>query len=76
LSQIAIKDAANRLDDLVNESRAGREIILTRDSQPVAKIVPVSSDRPRPRRGSGKDFISFIAPDFDATPEGFEEYMP
>ena len=75
MSQIAIADAAIRLDDLVNESRAGQEIILTRNNQPVAKIVPVSIERPRPRRGSGKDFIRYIAPDFDATPEGFEEYL-
>lgn len=76
MSQIAITDAAIRLDDLVNESRAGREVILTRNSEPVARIVPVIGERPRPRRGSGKSFISHIAPDFDATPEGFEEYMP
>ena len=75
MSQIAIADAAIRLNDLVNESRAGREVILTRDKQPVAKIVPVNVERQQPRRGSGRGFISYIAPDFDATPEGFEDYL-
>lgn len=31
---------------------------------------------PRARRGSMKDMIIAVAEDFDATPEGFEEYMP
>lgn len=76
MSQIAISEAAIRLNELVDESRAGREVILTRNSQPVAKIVPLTTSKPQPRRGSGKNFVRFIAPDFDATPEGFEEYMP
>jgi prevent-host-death family protein len=76
MSTIAIEEAAQRLDQLVDESRAGREVVLTRADRPVAKIVPVAGERPLPRRGSGKDFIAYVAPDFDATPEGFEEYMP
>ena len=31
---------------------------------------------PKPRQaGWGKDFFAYIAPDFDETPPGFEEYM-
>ena len=73
---VAIKDAAKRLDELVKDSQSGEEVILTSDDQPVAKIVGLPSERPLPQRGSGKDFIVYMAPDFDDTPEGFEEYMP
>ncbi len=76
MSQVTIAEAAHRLDELVNESRAGHEVVLTRNSKPVAQIVPLTGEHPRPQRDSGKDFISYIAPDFDAVPEGFEEYMP
>ena len=39
-------------------------------------VINGPAERPLPRRGSGKDFIVYVAPDFDETPEGFEEYMP
>jgi prevent-host-death family protein len=76
MSQITISEAAQRLDELIDESRAGGDVVLTRDNHPVAKIIPLLGERPRPRFGSGKDFIAYIAPDFDEIPEGFEEYMP
>ena len=31
---------------------------------------------PTRKPGWGKNIFLFVAPDFDATPEGFEEYMP
>jgi prevent-host-death family protein len=75
MSQVTIEEAATRLSELIDGTPAGEEIILTRNDQPVAKLIPLS-DRPRPRRGSGKGFILRIADDFDEIPEGFEEYMP
>lgn len=75
MAQVTIEEAASRLSDLITETPVGEEIILTRNSLPIAKLIPLQ-DRPRPRRGSGKTFIRRIADDFDAVPEGFEEYMP
>jgi hypothetical protein len=41
----------------------------------VLKLVLLDKPK-RPRKpGSGKGQILYIAPDFDATPEGFEEYV-
>ena len=31
---------------------------------------------PLRKPGWGKEIFLYVAPDFDATPEGFEEYMP
>jgi prevent-host-death family protein len=76
MSQVTISDAAQRLSELVNESQAGQEVILMRDGEPVARIVPFQVSRPKPQRDSGKDFIDYIAPDFNAIPEAFEDYMP
>lgn len=75
MSQVTIEEAVLRLADLITETPAGEEIILTRNSLPIAKLIPLP-ERPKPRRGSGKGYIRRIAEDFDATPEGFEEYMP
>ena len=75
MSQITIEEAALRLSDIITETPAGEEIILTRNSLPIAKLIPLPQ-RAEPRRGSGKGLIRRIAEDFDETPEGFEEYMP
>ena len=73
---IAIEDAAHRLSELVLEAEQGEEVILTQADAPVAKIVSLSKAR-RPRRpGSAQGLILHIADDFDATPAGFEDYMP
>ena len=76
MSVITIEEASKKLDQLVDESQRGQEVVLTRANRPIAKIVPLPTERPKARFGSGKDFIAYIAPDFDETPEGFEEYMP
>ena len=75
MSEIAIEEAVTRLSELIMKTQGGEEIILTRNSFPIAKLIPLP-ERPRPRRGSGKGFIRHIADDFDEIPEGFEEYMP
>ena len=76
MSIVATEDAAKCLEQLVDKSQLGEDVVLTRSNQPVAKIVGLSVDRPQPCKGSGKDLIAYIAPDFDDTPDGFEEYMP
>ena len=75
MSHVTIEEAERRLSDLITETPAGEEIILTRNSLPIAKLIPLA-ERPQPRRGSGKEFIHRVAEDFDEIPEGFEEYMP
>ena len=75
MSHVTIEEAERRLSDLITETPPGQEIILTRDSRPIAKLIPLR-ERPQPRRGSGKGFIGRIAEDFSETPEGFEEYAP
>jgi antitoxin (DNA-binding transcriptional repressor) of toxin-antitoxin stability system len=74
VSHVTIEEVALRLSDLITATPAGEEIILTRNSLPIAKLIPLP-ERRRPRRGSGRGFIRRIAEDFDETPEGFEEYM-
>ncbi len=76
MQTITIEEAARRLTELVQKAEQGEEIILTQADAPVAKIVGMPKVR-RPRRpGSAQGIIVHIADDFDATPEGFEEYQP
>lgn len=74
--QVTLEEAAFRLQELVREANAGEEIILIQDNLPIARLVSIPQHRPRAQRGSAKGGILYIAPDFDDTPEGFEEYLP
>ena len=76
---VTLEQASGKLPQLIKEVRSGEEVVITQDSQPVAKLVsiPVSEivDRPHPKFGSGKGLIRYMAPDFDAPLEDFKEYM-
>ena len=78
---VSIKDAKNRLSDLVRSVEKGERVVVTRHGRPVAEIGPPSApkgglnlealDRWRKERG-GKAIVTYIAPDFDdPLPEDF-----
>ena len=54
----------------------GGEVVITRDEKPVATLRAAPPPREAPRFGTLKGTILYIAPDFDAIPEGFEDYLP
>ncbi len=75
MSQYNIAEAKAQLSDLTRRAMAGEEIIIARDNSPLVRLVPVRLPK-RPRQpGSGKGQLLWMAPDFDALPEGFEEYV-
>jgi prevent-host-death family protein len=71
---IDVEEAKTSLDDLLDAAIRGQEIVLTRDAQPVAKLVPLVQRRPRPQFGSAKGLVH-IADDFDAPLADFDEYV-
>lgn len=74
MSQYDIADAKARLPDLARQALAGEEVIIAGEDLPPVRLVPVQPPK-RPRQpGSGKGQLLWMAPDFDVTPEGFEEY--
>lgn len=74
MSTISVEEASLRLMELVRQAGEGEEIILTEADMPVAKLVPMPKPREPRKPGSAKGIILHIADDFDAIPEGFEEY--
>ncbi len=78
MTQVTLEEAGTQLSQLIRAAREGEEVVITQDSQPVARLVPVpeteSEGRPRPRFGSGKGLFR-MSPDFDAPLEDFKEYM-
>mgnify|MGYP001477599705 CR=1 FL=1 len=70
---VELQEAQDHLSALVDEAARGQEVVLTRDGQPVAKIVPIPSLPKRRQFGSARGLIT-LAEDFDAPLEDFRPY--
>jgi antitoxin (DNA-binding transcriptional repressor) of toxin-antitoxin stability system len=53
---------------------SGEEVVITRDNQPVVKLVSPSPVKRRPKFGSAKGLVT-ISDDFDEPLEDFKDYM-
>jgi prevent-host-death family protein len=73
---VTLEEAQARLPELVEQLRAGQEVVITRDQKPVARLVGEGAPLPRPRRlGTMKGSVLYMAPDFDAPLDDFKDYM-
>ena len=75
MSQFNIAEAKARFSDLVRKAMLGEEVIIAKDNKPVLRLVALDAPKQPRKPGSGKGQILHIAPDFDATPEGFKDYV-
>jgi antitoxin (DNA-binding transcriptional repressor) of toxin-antitoxin stability system len=76
MQTITVEEAQNRLAEIIEKLTPGEEVVLTRDEKPVATIRAAAPPPRKPRRpGTLKGTVLYMAPDFDAIPEGFEEYV-
>ena len=74
MAKYNIAEAKAHFSDIVRKAMLGDEVVIAKDNKPVVRLVPLSEPK-RPRRpGSAKGKI-WMAPDFDATPEDFKEYV-
>lgn len=71
MQSLEVEQAEGRLAEIIERLTPGEELVLTRNDQPVATI-KATPQRQAPRFGTMKGTILYIAPDFDAIPEGFE----
>jgi prevent-host-death family protein len=73
MTQVNIHEAKTQLSRLLAKVAAGEEVIIARNGEPVARLVPVEPSRKKRVLGldAGKIWIS---PDFDdpVDPETFE----
>ena len=77
MQTIPVEEAQGRLAEIIEKLAPGEEVVLTRDEKPVATVRATPPPEPAPRMfGTLKGTILYIAPDFDAIPEGFEDYLP
>ena len=74
---VSLEEAGAQLARLIEEA-GGEEVIITKDSQPVARLVPLVQQASPPalrKPGTAKDLILYMAEDFDAPLDDFKEYM-
>lgn len=75
MSKFNIAEAKTRFSELVRKAMLGEEVIIAKDNKSVLKLVPLDEPKQPRKPGSGRGQILYIAPDFDATPQGFEDYL-
>lgn len=74
MATVTIEEAQARLGELIDKLQPGEEMVITRNAEPVAKLVTATTPVPR-QPGLLKDKILYMAEDFDAPLEDFKEYM-
>jgi antitoxin (DNA-binding transcriptional repressor) of toxin-antitoxin stability system len=76
MTAISIDQASAQLPTLLSKLAPGEEIVLTHGGKPVAKVTPVESGGPKPKRrlGSAKGILTIVSED-DEHLKDFAEYM-
>ena len=73
---VCIADAQSRLPELIAALKPGETVVITANDQPVARLVAEEPAKREPwKLGTLKGTVLYMAPDFDATPEDFKDYM-
>ena len=73
---VTLEEAQAKLPEIIDNLIPGEELIITRNNQPVAKLVGQQRPVRMPRRpGSAKGKLIILAED-DEHLEDFKDYMP
>lgn len=75
MSTVSVEEAQARLSDLIRKLAPGDEVVILEGDRPVARLLPAAHPRGRRRLGSLAGSVTYMAPDFDAPPDDFREYM-
>lgn len=74
MHQVNLEEAKTRLPDLIDAAVGGEEIIISKDDQPLVRLVPILRVKSHPQFGSARGLIA-ISDDFDAPLEDFADYV-
>jgi len=75
MATVTIQEAQARLSDLIHQLSPGEEVVITKNNQPVAKLVASRAEKPRPLPGRCEGMLTILAED-DEHLEDFKEYVP
>jgi antitoxin (DNA-binding transcriptional repressor) of toxin-antitoxin stability system len=74
MTRVTIEEAQSRLPQLIAETAAGEEVLITRGDKPVAQLLRFPGAKPRPVLGGCKGRLVVIAEDDDHLAD-FAGYM-
>jgi antitoxin (DNA-binding transcriptional repressor) of toxin-antitoxin stability system len=75
MTTVTIEEAQAKLPELIEHLAAGEELVITRNQQPIARLLAEAKPERKPRRaGSAKGMLSILADDDDHL-QDFAEYM-
>lgn len=72
---VTISEAQARLPELLRDLQPGEEITIVEQDRPVAHVRKAGRTSWPCQAGSYRKPDFWMAPDFDATPEDFKEYL-
>ncbi|MBE7529696.1 MAG: type II toxin-antitoxin system Phd/YefM family antitoxin [Ardenticatenaceae bacterium] len=75
MTQVTIHEAKTNLSRLIQQALAGEEIVIAKGKQPLVKLVALPEAQTGRRIGHSPDVILYIADDFDAPLDDFQDYM-
>jgi antitoxin (DNA-binding transcriptional repressor) of toxin-antitoxin stability system len=75
MSTVSLEDAQADLRQVIAALNPGEPLIITENGEAVATLIRSGGKRWPAKAGSAKDTDHWMAPDFDAPLEEFEEYM-
>jgi len=76
MQKVSVYEASKDLLNLIEAAIKGEEIVITKDEQPIAKLVPVTPLKKSwpAKAGSAKGMVT-ISDDFDEPIADFEDYL-
>jgi prevent-host-death family protein len=74
MAQFNVAEAKARFSELVQKAISGEEVVIAKDNRPLLRLVSLDVPGGKRKPGSARGRI-WMAPDFDRTPEDFEDYV-
>lgn len=74
MTAVSVAEAQAKLPELIRGVTRGEEVVILEDNLPVARLIAAGMPPPQRRLGSLRGTVTYMAPDFDAPLEDFEEY--
>lgn len=75
MTVITVEEAQANLSQLIDQLAPGEELVITRNARPVAQLVGLPAEEPRPIPGRGRGKLIILSED-DEHLKDFKDYMP